>query len=187
MRLNSTTASPDGTSQTSGNSDNIVIRKQVQEVQVLFSATDSHGQPVNDLKPDQIEVLDSGQPVSHFTTFTYASALPLRVAILVDGSDSMLKGFNSEEKSATSVLNGLLDPERDRAFVSVFSAQRGLLASGPDGSQLLPAHFQPHIGGRTALFDVLVSASQHPIMITAESRPVQRVLVLFSDGENNSV
>jgi VWFA-related protein len=67
--------------------DEQVIKLGTQLVNVLFSVTDKQNRYLNELKQDEIEILENGQPQPIFT-FKREFDLPLTMAILVDVSGS---------------------------------------------------------------------------------------------------
>jgi Ca-activated chloride channel family protein len=162
-----------------------VIQKQVNEVQMLFTVKDKHGRLVPDLTASNFSVLDGGYPVDHITTFAQVSGLPLRVGILVDGSDSMQKAYGAEQRAAVAFIRQSLDPERDHAMLSVFASSNASTLGTMLDAQLLKAHFQPQPGGQTALYDAVLNATRHRVLSGNEASSVRRVLLLFSDGEDN--
>jgi len=67
-----------------------LVRKRVSEVQFMLVATDQHNRPLTTLTPADIVVFEDGRPVPNFELRS-AAALPLRLGILLDLSDSNAK------------------------------------------------------------------------------------------------
>jgi alpha-D-ribose 1-methylphosphonate 5-triphosphate diphosphatase PhnM len=67
-----------------------VLRSQVTEVAVQLAVTDSSGNPATGVGPDDLQVLDNGKPAA-ITRLRREDELPLRVALVIDWSDSMQK------------------------------------------------------------------------------------------------
>lgn len=61
----------------------------VDEVDLTFHATDVHGLPVNDLKLDELKLLDNGKPPSRIVAFQPLRDFPIRAGILMDTSVSV--------------------------------------------------------------------------------------------------
>ena len=66
-----------------GDSSVLTIRKRVDEVNVVFSATDSHGKFVKNLSQKDFAVLDNQAPPQSILDFQRATDLPLRVGLVV--------------------------------------------------------------------------------------------------------
>jgi len=73
------------------NDDEILttIRTQVQEVNVIFTATDRKGRYLKDLKSADLAVLDDGKPPARMNSFVSETDLPLRVGLVMDVSGSI--------------------------------------------------------------------------------------------------
>jgi Ca-activated chloride channel family protein len=162
-----------------------VIRASVDEVSILFAATD-HGKSVTDLASSNVEVRDNSQPPNAILNFRNESQLPLRLGLVIDTSNSVVDRFKFEQAAAIKFLEKVVTDKSDLAFVvgvnnSVllvqdFTADQALTAHAID--QLVP------VGG-TALWDAVNYASEK-LADRAETQPVARVLVVISDGEDNS-
>ena len=162
-----------------------VIRASVDEVSILFAATD-HGKSVTDLASSNVELRDNSQPPNAILNFRNESQLPLRLGLVIDMSNSVVDRFKFEQAAAIKFLEKVVTDKNDLAFVvgvnnSVllvqdFTADQAQTAHAID--QLAPA-------GGTALWDAVNYASEK-LASRAETQPVARVLVVISDGEDNS-
>ncbi len=167
----------------SGNS--WTIRTVVDEVALFFSVS-SHGHMVDDLELSQIQIRDNGRPPSKILLFTPQSKLPLRVGLLVDTSGSVHERFGFEKHAAANFLEQLLTNPDDLAFVAGFS-------NSPEVTQDFTASHDSlekgigtlTNGGGTALFDAVSFACGKLAAYPEEDR-VAKVLVVLSDGEDNS-
>ena len=162
-----------------------LFRSSADEVDVFFAATD-HGKSVVDLTPADIRVLDNNRAPDRIIGFRNESQLPLRLGLVIDVSASVKDRLPFEQKAAISFLKDVLTDSRDLAFVvgannSVlmvqdFTQDRAMVSKAIN--QLAP-------GGGTALWDAVAFASgklgKHP-----ETEPVARILVVISDGRDNS-
>jgi hypothetical protein len=81
----------------------LTIRRIVPEVQMVFAAEDHRGRPVLGLSAPQIRVLDHGI-AAPLTSFRAAAGMPLRLALLLDTSDSMRPGFAAARQAALAFL-----------------------------------------------------------------------------------
>jgi Ca-activated chloride channel family protein len=162
-----------------------LLRSSVDEVDLFFAATD-HGNSVTNLTPADIRVQDDGRPPDRITGFRNESQLPLRLGMVIDTSDSVKGRLSFEQKAATKFLDDVLTDSRDMAFVvgvnnSVllvedFTAEHARISHAVN--QLAP-------GGGTALWDAVDFASKK-LVAREETQPVARVLVVISDGQDNS-
>src|SRR5579871_3860291 len=163
----------------------LTFRTSVNEVTLLFAATD-HGKSVPDLTASDLEVLDDSHPPEAIVGFRNESQLPLRLGLVIDTSQSVTDRLSFEEAAAGKFLKQVVTGKDDLAFVvgvnnSVFlvqdfTADQALATSAV--SQLAP-------GGGTALWDAVGFAADK-LARRPEVEPVARILVVISDGEDNS-
>jgi len=161
------------------------LRSTVNEVGIFFAATD-HGKSVSDLTRQDVVVRDAGKPPVTITNFRNESQLPLRLGLVIDTSNSITHEFGFEQNAAASFLKKSLTGKKDLAFVVGFSnavllvqdftADTAKISRGID--QLAPA-------GGTALWDAVKFASDKLASLD-EELPAARILVVISDGEDNS-
>ncbi len=119
-----TLASPDA-SATNGTdpADTILtIKKRVDEVNVLFIATDHHGKFVRNLSQGDFTFLDDHKPPQSIINFRHETDLPLELGLLVDTSGSVHSRFDFEQEAAVSFLQHTLRANFDQAFVMGFSS-----------------------------------------------------------------
>ena len=76
------------------------ISVEVTRVSMAFSVTDRKGRFVMGLGKDDFEVLENGRRQT-IAEFTAEPTLPLRVAVLIDTSNSIRDRFKFEQKSNT--------------------------------------------------------------------------------------
>ncbi|MGH9500532.1 MAG: VWA domain-containing protein [Terriglobales bacterium] len=164
----------------------LTIRKRVNEVNLVFIATDKHGKFVRNLSERDFSILDDHKPPQSIVNFRRETDLPLRLGLLVDTSGSVRTRFAFEQEAATSFLQQTLRPNFDRAFVVGFSSRSVVMQDFTDDSALLAAGVQ-HLknGGGTALYDAIYHACQTKLAKEPDSHPVRRALIVVSDGEDN--
>src|SRR5581483_3093549 len=92
------------------------FRSHVDEVSLSFSITDKRGQPVSAVRPEDLIVFDSTQPVSDLHLVQY-DHLRMRVGVLVDWSDSLKDRQGFERQAATDFLHRIMRPQFDDGFV----------------------------------------------------------------------
>jgi VWFA-related protein len=101
--------------------------KRVDEVNLRFTVTDSHGHFQNQLTAEDFQVLDNHQPPAAIRYFQQQSTLPMRVGILIDVSGSVALRFKFEQKAASVFLQKVLRPDYDEAFFVTFDQKVHLL------------------------------------------------------------
>ncbi|HKU21667.1 MAG TPA: VWA domain-containing protein [Terriglobales bacterium] len=164
-------------------SNSWTLRKQVNEVQVLFTAS-RRGQFVAGLTRDDITVRDNGNPAT-IVDFRGQENLPLRVALLVDTSDSIRGRFQFEKEAAAMFLRQTLPGRADQAMVAGFNNSFHLSQDFSHDPRLLSLginRLSP--GGGTALYDAVAQACS--MLARPGEGVVARVLILVSDGDDNS-
>jgi Ca-activated chloride channel homolog len=161
------------------------IRKSVEEVNVVFTATDKRGRFKKNLKSSDLAVYDDGQPPAAVRSFRSETDLPLRVGLVLDISGSITSRFNFEQEAAIRFFNQILRPKTDQAFVMTFNSVPRLTQSFTDDPHQLASGVEKLApGGGSAVFDALYLAAKQ-LMGTRADRPVRRVIILISDGEDN--
>lgn len=169
----------------SGESGGTIIHASVDEVSVLFAATD-RGKSVTDLASSDIRVRDNSQPPKAILHFRNENQLPLRLGLVIDTSNSVTDRFKFEQAAAIKFLQKVVTGPDDLAFV-VGVNNTVLLAQDFTADQKAIAHAIEQLAptGGTALWDA-VNFGAEKLANRAEAQPVARVMVVISDGEDNS-
>lgn len=161
------------------------LRKVVDEVALFFSVS-SRGHMVNDLELSDIQIRDDGKPPEKVLLFTPQSKLPLRVALLIDTSGSVHERFGFEKHAAANFLQQLLTNPSDLAFIEGFSNTTHVVQDFTANHEALEKGIDGLTNeGGTALFDAVAFACGKLAAYPEEDR-VAKVLVILSDGEDNS-
>jgi VWFA-related protein len=168
-----------------GSGSQFTIRKVVDEVAVFFGVS-SGGHSVNGLGLDNITVRDDSKPPEKILQFSPQSKLPLRIGLIMDTSGSVQPRFSFEKRVATKFLEQMLTNPADLGFVAGFSDSLNVTQDFTGNQQQLAAGVEvlKNEGG-TALFDAVSKASMK-LSAYPEHERVARVLVVLSDGEENS-
>lgn len=162
-----------------------LFRVVVDEVAVFFAATD-HGRSVTNLTASEIEIRDDNQPPAAIVEFRNESQLPLRLGIIIDTSNSVADRFSFEQAAASKFLQTVLTDKNDLAFVvGVNSSVLFVQDFTADQTLTTRAINQLAPGGGTALWDAVAFAADK-LTSRSEVLPVARILVVISDGEDNS-
>jgi VWFA-related protein len=164
----------------------LTIKKRVNEVNVLFIATDKHGKFVRDLNKEDFSILDDHKPPEQIVRFSQQTDLPLEIGLLIDTSGSVHGRFQFEQEAAVGFLQHTIRPHYDHAFVMGFNARSHVVQDFTDNVSLLSAGIQRlEDGGGTALYDAIYLASRDKLLKDDPDRPVRRALIIISDGEDN--
>jgi VWFA-related protein len=161
---------------------NFLVRKRVSEVQLTLVATDRNDRPLSHLSPTDILVLEEGQPIPRFQLRS-AADLPLRIAIVLDLSDSTVKSWAT---IGTTLVDSLPQVMRsnDELLVLAFNSKIEMERTITDPVQLRAILAHPSTGGLTALYDALYHACGQAVF-SDDHEPHRSALILFSDGEDD--
>jgi VWFA-related protein len=178
------------TSPTSDSDDSqnalITLHSRVNEVNVLFIATDKHGKFVRDLGQNDFSILDDHKPPQAILNFRRETDLPLHLGLLVDVSGSVDSRFEFEQTAATSFLQHTLRAGFDKAFVMGFNSHSQMAQDYTDSVSLLSTGVHKlRNGGGTALYDAIYRACKDKFLKDRPDRPVRKAIIIVSDGEDN--
>jgi Ca-activated chloride channel family protein len=164
----------------------ITLHSRVNEVNVLFIATDKHGKFVRNLNENDFSILDDHKPPQAILNFRRETDLPLHLGLLIDVSGSVDSRFDFEQSAATSFLQHTLRAHYDRAFVMGFNTHSQLAQDFTDNVSLLSTGIHRlHDGGGTALYDAVYRACKEKFLKDRPDRPVRKAIIVVSDGEDN--
>lgn len=164
----------------------LTIHKRVDEVNVLFIATDKHGKFVRDLGQADFSILDDHKPPQSIVNFRRETDLPLHMGLLVDVSGSVHSRFNFEQEAAISFLQHTVRAGFDKAFVVGFNQQSQMTQDFTDNVQLLSDGIHRlNDGGGTALYDAIYRACKDKFLKDRPDHPTRKAIVVVSDGEDN--
>ena len=165
-------------------SEGAPIRAEVTRVNMLFSVTDKKGRFVTDLGQNDFEVLENKKP-QQIMEFTSETDLPLRLAILIDTSNSIRDRFRFQQEAATNFINSVMRPE-DKATIVSFDTAAELAADlTSDTNKLENAVRSLRPGGGTSLYDAIYFACRDKLMLDQPLYKFRRAMVILSDGDDN--
>jgi VWFA-related protein len=161
------------------------LRSSVDEVALFFTATD-HGKSVLGLTGADIAIQDDRKPPSAIIGFRNESQLPLRLGLVIDTSESISTRFSFEQHAAINFLQKAVTDQNDLAFV-VGVANSVLVVQDFTNDQKKISHAIDQLApsGGTALWDAVGFAADK-LASHQEEHPVAKILVVISDGEDNS-
>ena len=164
---------------------NSTIRVEVSRVPLLFTVTDKKNRFITNLEREDFEVSDNGKKQS-IREFVRESELPLRIGILLDTSNSIRGRFAFEQEAAIEFVRGVLQEEKDKAFLVSFDTHAELIidfTNNPD--ELANGIRSLRAGGGTALYDAIYFASRDKLPEDWPPEQFRRALVILGDGEDN--
>jgi VWFA-related protein len=162
------------------------------------------------LKPEDIRILEDGQPQDIFTFQTNID-LPLSLAILIDTSASEERTLPDEKAAARAFLENVLRPNKDEAAIVSFTGETTLeqgftgnverLRHAIDRVEFVPpsgyigggvvvngtppiSGTNQSLAGSTAIWDAVWATSEELISASAEN--TRRAIILLTDGDDTS-
>ncbi len=163
----------------------------MDEVDLTFHATDAHGLPVNDLKLDELKVLDNGNAPSQVLVFRPLLDFPIRAGILLDTSVSVGEYVARNRAIAAEYASHLIRQRSDQAFVMRFDFESSIAQPWTNDRTLLDAGLRSvrsntwnRMGG-TAIIDSIYRACMNQFGKLNYAASANFIL-LFSDGEDNA-
>ncbi|MFN8007184.1 MAG: VWA domain-containing protein [Terriglobia bacterium] len=154
----------------------------VDLVNVPFSAVDKKGEPVKDLRQEEIKVFEKGD-LQRITNFSHDPEAPLAIAILIDTSTSSRAKFKVEQEAAIDFVQTAVRRKKDHCLLMSFDSTIDLLQPFTDDPDLLTRAIKRlKTGGGTKMYDAIQKTCQDQL---AKERDRRRVIVLISDGDDN--
>ncbi len=174
------------TSESDSTDSILTIRKRVDEVNVLFIATDRHGKFVRNLSQKDFAFTDDHKPVQSIIAFRPETDLPIELGVLMDVSGSVQGRFGFEKEATIGFLQHIIRPGYDKAFVVGFNKESHLAQDFTDRVPALAAGVQRMgNGGGTALYDAIYKACKEKLLREHSDHPIRKALVVVTDGEDN--
>lgn len=182
------------TGQTSSKSpepaDTYTLRLPVDEVVLTFNAVDANGQPISDLKAEEIRLRDNGVAPRRIVAFDVLLDRPIRAGILLDTSDSMQGVLSVNRAIAEKFVERLFRQRSDQAFVEEFGYASELIQPWTgDTPSLAQGIRNPRrkadVPGGTALFNAVFRACFYSFD-KIDPAATGNFILLFSDGEDNA-
>jgi len=183
--------------------DEITIKLGSKLVNVLFSVQDKQNHYLNDLKQEEIQIFENGQPQDIFT-FKRELDLPLTMAILVDVSGSEQFTLPYLKDTGGRFVESVVRTGKDTVAVIKFEGEATVmqeLTSNPKrvrkalediafiaappvsvyGGATPPINGQSRQGG-TSLYDSVIATSVD--MLAKE--PGRKTIIVLTDGEDTT-
>lgn len=157
------------------------------EVNLSFSVLDGKDRLVTDLKKENFTVYEDGKKMS-VKSFTAITKVPLRVALLIDTSNSVRLHFKAQQEAAIDFVHTILDANaKNKMFLMSFDFTKDFITDFTDDADFLSGKIRKlKPGGGTALHDAIVKASRERLGKELEIGGLRRVVVLMTDGEDDT-
>ena len=107
------------------------ITVDVTRVNLLYTVTDKKGRFVSNLTKEDFEIIENKKK-QNILEFTAETDLPLRLAILIDTSNSIRERFRFIQEAATNFITTVMRPGKDKAIVVSFDTSPQLVADLTD-------------------------------------------------------
>lgn len=187
-----------------------VVRVETNLTSIFFTAADSNKRFIDNLKKEDVRILEDGQPQEIFT-FQQNLDLPLSIAILIDTSLSEERTLPDEKAAARSFLEAVMRADKDEAAIVSFTGEVTLeqgftgnlerLRRAIDRVEFIPpsgyigggvvvggtppiSDTNQMLSGSTAIWDAVWASSNELMSISAEH--TRRTIILLTDGEDTS-
>ena len=187
-----------------------VVRVETNLTSIFFTAADSNKRFIDNLKKEDVRILEDGQPQDIFT-FQKNLDLPLSIAILIDTSRSEERTLPDEKAAARAFVEAVMRPDKDEAAIVSFTGEVTLeqgftgnldrLRRAIDRVEFIPpsgyigggvvvggtppiSDTNQMLAGSTAIWDAVWASSNDLLSISADN--TRRTIILLTDGENTS-
>ena len=187
-----------------------VVKVETNLTNIFFTAADKDRRFISTLKPEDIRVLEDGQPQEIFT-FQKNIDLPLSLAILIDTSASEERTLPDEKEAARAFLEDVIRANKDEAAVVSFTGETTLeqgftgnvdrLRRAIDRVEFIPpsgyigggvvvngtppiSGTNQSLAGSTAIWDAVWATSDELMSSSAEN--TRRAIILLTDGDDTS-
>jgi Ca-activated chloride channel homolog len=162
-----------------------VIQVDVTRVNMLFTVTDKKGRFITNLVKEDFEVFEGKKPQA-ISDFAAESDLPLRLAVLIDTSNSIRDRFRFEQEAASEFLRSVVHTNVDKAMVVSFDTSPELVSDLTDSTDKLDLAIRDlRPGGGTSLYDAIFFACRDKLQQDQPKHKFRRAMVILSDGDDN--
>jgi Ca-activated chloride channel family protein len=156
-------------------------------VHLVATVTDRRHNFVTDLEQSDFKILEDNTP-QDIRFFGRETDLPLRIAVLLDTSNSIRPRLPFEQDAAIDFLDSVIRRNKDMAFLMTFDNEPEIIQDYTGDLALLTSAIRrQRAGGGTALNDAIYRASEKlvsPPLPKGPNPEIRRVLVVISDGQD---
>jgi Ca-activated chloride channel homolog len=167
------------------------LKMPVDEVKVTFHVSDQKGDPLQQLKKDQIQLFDNGKLQDRTVAFHEYRDLPIRVGFLLDNSPSMQTQLDRSQAIASQLIKEFFRPQSDRAFTMGFGVDTRVTQDWTKDADSVSKGItaglvkEPSESDGTAMFDAIYKACKDKFS-TETADLTGNFILLFTDGEDTS-
>jgi len=156
-------------------------------VHLVATVTDRRHNFVTDLEQSDFKILEDDTP-QDIRFFGRETDLPLRIAVLLDTSNSIRPRLPFEQDAAIDFLDSVIRRNKDMAFLMTFDNEPEIIQDYTGDLALLTSAIRrQRAGGGTALNDAIYRASEKlmsPPLPKGPNPEIRRILVVISDGDD---
>jgi VWFA-related protein len=179
-------AAPKPASAADQNPPEPTISVDITRVNILFTVTDKKGRFITDLGQDDFDVAENKKPQS-ILQFAAESDLPLRIAVLIDTSNSITDRFRFEQQAAIRFMNSVMRPRQDLMMLAAFDSNVEMVTDLTDDMKALEAGIRSmRPGGGTSMYDAIYYAAGQKLMMDQPRDKFRRAMIIISDGVDTS-
>jgi len=157
-------------------------------VHLVATVVDKHHNFITDLDKSDFKVIENGTP-QNIQFFSRETDLPLRIALLLDTSNSIRSRLDFEKDAAIDFLDKVIRRNKDLAFLMTFDNVPEVIQDYTGEVELLDSSIrEQRAGGGTALNDAIFLAAeklQHAPVPKGQDSDIRKVIVVISDGDDN--
>ena len=162
------------------------ISVEVTRVPMLFTVTDKKGRFIMDLGKDDFEVFENKKR-QEVAEFSAESDMPLRIALLIDTSNSIRDRFRFEQEAASEFIKSVIKTKQDKAMLVSFDTTPDLRTDLVEDTNVVEKAIRElRPGGGTALYDAIHVACKDRLQRDQPSTKFRRALIILGDGEDNN-
>jgi VWFA-related protein len=184
---------PTTTQKTQQQEDDEPIDLSSRLVNVFFSVQDKRNALITDLRQEDTQIFENGQPQEMFT-FSRQTDLPLTIALLLDISGSMEYVLPEEKAAASRFFRTMVRPMKDSVAIAEFRDETILVQDFTSSMErldraLASVRFTPRTSndstskfGGTSLYDAVYITSQDLLA----RQPGRHTIILMTDGEDST-
>jgi VWFA-related protein len=160
------------------------ITLDVNRVNMLFTVSDKKGRFITDLTKEDFQVIEEKRPQA-IVEFVAEADLPLRLAVVIDTSNSIRDRLRFQQEAAVEFINSVMRPQ-DKAVVVSFDTGPELVADlTSDTGQLTKVIRELRAGGGTSLYDAIFYACRDKLQQDQPRHKFRRAMIVITDGEDN--
>jgi Ca-activated chloride channel homolog len=163
------------------------LKVSVDEVELTFHAADARGLPVNDLRLEELRILDNSRAPRRIVLFQSFRDLPIRAGILIDTSSSMEPSRARDQAIAIAYAQRILDQKTDQTFIMSFGRRSQMRQTWSNNPVALTTAIRQSgiFPSTTAIFDTIYAACREQFGQLSHASTGNFIL-LFSDGEDDA-